>query len=265
VKLACQEQHIPGNDLIEKWEFITAAGFDGIELRAADGAGFRNRRDELKRAAAAGAVMPTACPETDHFIGHFDRDKRRDAIANMKSTLSVMADIGGLGAMTPASWGMFSRRLPPFDPPRTADEDREVLLEALGELGEHARREGVVLWLEPLNRYEDHMVNRIDQAVDLARATGLESVRVVGDLYHMNIEEAHIGAAIRAAKGYLTHMQIGDSNRLQPGSGHLDFSEPLQALTEIGYQGFLAMECGIDGDPERVLPAVAEHMKAHLP
>jgi sugar phosphate isomerase/epimerase len=81
---------------------------------------------------------------------------------------------------------MFSLRLPPFKPPRSAEDDRHVLIEGLTELGEHAAREGVCVLLEPLNRYEDHMINRLDQAVDLCRTVDLESVCVMGDFFHMN-------------------------------------------------------------------------------
>jgi sugar phosphate isomerase/epimerase len=264
VKLACQEQHIPGATLVDKWAFCQRSGFEGIELRGEDHFRFRERLPELRAARDAGVVMPSVCPKTDHFIGDFDAERRRDAIAQMKSLLSVMAEIGGTGAMTPASWGMFSRRLPPFVPPRPAEQDRHVLVEALAELGEHAAHEGVVVWLEPLNRYEDHMVNRLEQAVDLARATGCDAVQVVGDLYHMNIEEADPAEAIRAASERLTHMQIGDSNRLQPGAGHLDFAAALRALEDIGYSGYLAMECGVDGDPNVVLPAVAHLMSGYI-
>jgi len=265
MKLACQEQHIPGGTLLEKWDFCRRHGFDGIELRGRDGFGFRDRLPELRAARRGGVVMPSVCPDTDHFIGHFDAERRRDAIAQMKSLLSVMAEIGGAGAMTPASWGMFSRRLPPFRPPRSPEQDREVLVDALGQLGEHAAREGVVVWLEPLNRYEDHMVNRLAQAADLARATGFDTVQVVGDLYHMNIEEAELPKAIREAGALLTHMQIGDSNRLQPGAGHLDFAGAFAALADIGYEGYLAMECGIDGEPAAVLPQVASFVRGLLP
>ena len=73
--------------------------------------------------------------------------------------------------ITPAAWGMFTRRLPPFDePPRTPEEDREVLRRGLAELGAHAEAAGVVLLLEPLNRYEDHMVNTLAQAAELIAA-----------------------------------------------------------------------------------------------
>ena len=32
MKLACQEQLLPGESILEKWEFASSAGFDGIEL-----------------------------------------------------------------------------------------------------------------------------------------------------------------------------------------------------------------------------------------
>ena len=44
-----------------------------------------------------------------------------------------------------------------------------MLLEALIPLAEHAEREGVWLALEALNRYEDYMINRLDQVVGLAQ------------------------------------------------------------------------------------------------
>ena len=85
--------------------------------------------------------MPTVCVEMLHFVGDFDPDRRADAIAQMKSQLSVMAEIGGRLAMTPASYGMFSTRLPPFVSPRTEEEDHAVLVDAFGELAEHAAAE----------------------------------------------------------------------------------------------------------------------------
>jgi sugar phosphate isomerase/epimerase len=249
LKLACQEQLLPGDTLQAKWEFARAAGYDAIELRGKGDHHFRDRLPELRTALADGVVMPTVCVDMLHFFGAFDADRRRDAIEQMKSQLSVIAELGGLGAQTPASYGMFSRRLPPFEPPRSEDEDREVLLAGLTELGEHARAEGVTLFLEPLNRYEDHMVNRIEQAAELIRTVGLDSVRIGIDSYHMNIEEADPAAAILAAGPFIGHAQVSDSNRFQPGAGHLDWAAWLGALRAIGYDGYLAAECRLTGDP----------------
>src|ERR671914_2012895 len=137
MKLSCQEQLLPGTGLEEKWEFAPGAGFAGTEPGAGGDGGFAARLPELRAAARAGVVMATVCPETDHFIGDFDADRRRDAIEQLRSQLSVVAELGGDGVLTPASWGMFSLRLPPFTPPRPPEEDHKILLEALLELAEH--------------------------------------------------------------------------------------------------------------------------------
>jgi sugar phosphate isomerase/epimerase len=143
-----------------------------------------------------------------------------------------------------------------------------VLLDALTTLGEHAAREGVWLAVEPLNRYEDHMVNRLEQAVSLAeeveRRAGVDSVRVCADLFHMNIEEDDLPMAIAVAGGRIAHVQVNDSNRLQPGTGHLDFAAAFAALRATGYDGWLALECRLRGDPEQALPATARHLAGLL-
>jgi sugar phosphate isomerase/epimerase len=268
MKLSCQEQLLPGDSIEAKWEFATGAGFDGIELRARGDGQFAARLPELRAAVRAGVVMATVCPETDHFIGDFDAGRRRDAVEQLRSQLSVIAELGGAGVLTPASWGMFSLRLPPFTPPRQPTEDRKVLLEALVELAAHAAAEGVWLAVEPINRYEDFMVNRLDEAAGLAdeveRETGLGSVRVCADLFHMNIEEDDLAAAIRAAGPHIAHVHVDDTNRLQPGTGHMDFAGVFAALREIGYDDWLTFECRLRGEPEEALPASTRFLSGFL-
>jgi sugar phosphate isomerase/epimerase len=265
LKLACQEQLLPGDDLPAKFDFARRAGFDGIELRARGDGHFAERLPELRAAARAGVVMRTVCPETDHFIGDFDPGQRRDAIVQLRSWLSVIAELGGEGVLTPASWGMFSVRLPPFSPPRTPAQDREVLLEALIPLAEHAAREGVWLALEALNRYEDYMINRLEHVRELAEAvhaaTGARSVRACADLFHLNIEEDDLPKAIVAAGPWISHVHVDDSNRLQPGTGHMDFAGAFAALREIGYEGWHTLECRLRGEPETALPATAKFLR----
>jgi sugar phosphate isomerase/epimerase len=262
MRLTCQEQLLPGDTLQEKWDAAQAFGYDGIELRGQGGHRIRERLPELHRARRDGVVMPTVCVEMLHFIGDFIADRRRDALENMRTQLSVIAELGGTAAMTPAAYGMFSRRLPPFEPPRDEAGDRAVLLDALGALGEHAQREGVRILLEPLNRYEDHMVNRLEQAVELAEATGLDGVGVVADSYHMNIEEADPQDALVTAAHRLFHVQVSDTNRLEPGAGHLEWTAFVAALASIGYTGDLAAECRLSGPAEQVLPKAAATLRA---
>jgi len=256
IRISCQEQLLPGESLQAKWDFAARAGYDGIELRGKADFAFRDRLPELRQAARDGVPMPSVCVDMLHFIGAFDADLRRDAVAQLKSQLSVLAEIGGTVAATPASYGMFSRRLPPFVPPRTEADDRAVLLTALYDLGAHAAREGVTLVLEPLNRYEDHMVNRLDQAVELVDTVGLPSVRVLADTYHMNIEEDEPTSALVKAGDHLGHVQVSDSNRFQPGAGHLDWGALLGTLDAIGYAGHLAVECRLRGEPSAAVAAI---------
>jgi sugar phosphate isomerase/epimerase len=259
--IACQEQLLPGTDLESKWDFATAAGYDAIELRGHGSLALAQRLPALRSAAAAGVVMRTVCVDMRHFFGAFDPHLRADAVVQLRSQLSVVAELGGAGVVTPASYGMFSRRLPPFEPPRSADEDREVLLTGLAELGEHAAREGVTLFLEPLNRYEDHMVNRLEQAADLIEAVGLTSVRIAADTYHMNIEEDEPAAALVTWRRFLGHVQVSDSNRLQPGAGHLNWAAVLAALATIGYAGDLALESRLRGEPADAVAAVPAFLR----
>lgn len=260
-QLACQEQLLPGSTLAEKWHSAQRAGFDGVELRGAGDLAFAARLPELRQAAADGVPMPSVCVDMLHFLGDFDRDRREDAITQLRSQLSVIAGVGGRLAMTPASYGLFSRRLPPFDPPRSASEDREVLLDGLGRLAEHAAAEGLLICLEPLNRYEDYLVNTLDQAAELCRAVGLPSLRVAADTYHMNVEEADPAVALLQAGPVLGHVQVSDSNRLEPGAGHVDWALILAALDAADYEGWLAFECRLSGPAEPALAAAVSMLR----
>jgi sugar phosphate isomerase/epimerase len=262
VRLACQEHILPGDDILEKWAFAASAGFDGIELRGTED--WRERLDELRAVREQGVVFSSVCLISDRFIGDFDADRRREAVEHMKHLLSGIAELGGTGAVTPAAYGLASRRLPPFEVPRTEEEDRRVLLDALEELGELAEREGTLVLLEPLNRYEDHMLNRVEQAAELCEAVGRPSVKVMGDLFHMNIEEDDPGETIKQADDYLAHVHLADSNRVQPGAGHTNFARAFEALRSVGFEGYMAMECGIRGDAREVLPEVVRHLRSMM-
>ncbi|MCA1655938.1 MAG: sugar phosphate isomerase/epimerase [Pseudonocardiaceae bacterium] len=261
-KIACQEQLLPGASLAEKWEFAQSAGLDGIELRGQGDGAFEARLPSLRQAAGHGVVMPAVCVDMLHFIGDFDRDRREDAIRQLSAQVRVIAAVGGRVAMTPASYGLFSRRLPPLrEPPRSPAEDRAVLLDGLHRLAELAAREGVLICLEPLNRYEDYLVNTLAQAAELCRAVGLPSVRVAADTYHMNIEQADPARALMAAGPWLGHVQLSDSNRLEPGAGHLDWTSTFAALDTVGYDGWTSLECRLSGPAKSALPAAVSLLR----
>lgn len=259
-----QEQHVPGRDVEEKFEVARAWGFDGLELRGQGDYALEKRLPELRRAHANGVVMPTVCVEMLHFVGAFDPELAEDAVRQMTSQLTVMAELGGVGAMTPASYGMFSRRLPPFEPPRSPEDDQKQLVDAFGRLAEHAASVGTHILLEPLNRYEDHMVNTIAQGVALCREVDNPAFRLAPDTYHMNIEEADPARSLADAIEFIAHVQASDSNRLEPGAGHVDWALEMSTLRAAGYVGPVAVESRLSGPAEVVLPTVPPLLRRHL-
>jgi sugar phosphate isomerase/epimerase len=80
----------------------------------------------------------------------------------------------------------------------------------------------------------------------------------------MNIEESDIGAALEAAGDSLGYVHLADSQRFEPGKGHLDFAGVFAALGRIGYSGYASLECGLSGDPEVVLPRSVEFLRSRM-
>ncbi len=261
VLLAAQESTCEGDTIEERFEFALEMGFDGLELAGTGGGVFESRRSELVSAVRSGVRISSAVAIVDHFMGDLDPDHRRAAIAEQKLLLSVLADIGELCFVAPHTFGVFSRALPPYTPPRDLKHSKALLLEALIEVAEHAASVGVVLALEPLNRFEDFVVNTLSDAAWYVDTVSSPGLAITADTWHMNIEEASIGDALRAAGSRIKHVQLGDSNRKQPGAGHIDFDEVLDALDDIGFEGWLAMECGLTGPARNVLPAVSSLLR----
>ena len=257
-RLAAAERTLPGETLESKYAFVRSVGFDGIELSAQGDGIFGARLDELKRARDAGVEMPTAVVHMDHFIGDFDADRRRDAIEQLKIMVSTIAAIGGTGIVSPHAFGLFSRRLPPFEPPRSVADSRAALIDALREIGDHAADVGAKVLLEPLNRFEDFVINTLADAASVIDEVNSPGIAITADTFHMSIEEAHVGESIKEAGRRIGHVQLGDTNRLEPGAGHYDWADTLDALDAIGYQGWLAMECGLSGPVDHVLPMAAK-------
>lgn len=118
-----------------------------------------------------------------------------------------------------------------------------LLAQALDELGEHAAKYGVPLLYEPLNRYETNLITTIGEGVDFLKQLKTSNVKILADLFHMNIEEANVAAAIRAGGSAIGHVHFVDSNRRAVGSGHTDFAPIVAALRDIHYSGYLSAEC----------------------
>ena len=120
---------------------------------------------------------------------------------------------------------------------------RGYYLECLKQSCEFASESGVMILLEPLNRYESDWFNIAEQAVKVINQIGFPNIKYLADTFHMNIEEVNISRTLSQAGSKLGYVHLADSNRQAPGLGHIDFSAILKTLQDIGYDGCLSFEC----------------------
>ncbi|MGE5141617.1 MAG: sugar phosphate isomerase/epimerase family protein [Rudaea sp.] len=128
---------------------------------------------------------------------------------------------------------------------QTADErarDLDVLVANLSELARYAGEHGVVLCLEPLNRFETSFINLASQAIEVVDRVNHPSCQMMLDTFHMNIEECSLGDAIRAVGPRLRHVHSCENDRGAPGSGHVPWADVAQGLKDIHYDGPVVIE-----------------------
>jgi sugar phosphate isomerase/epimerase len=158
--------------------------------------------------------------------------------AQAREFIAGIIDVAGrFGA--PAIIGSMQGR---FEGDLSRDEALEHLASALDALGARAAAHGQVLLYEPLNRYETNLFNRLGDAAAWLELRGLLHVQLLCDLFHMNIEEVDVGAALAATGRRVGHVHWADSNRQAMGLGHTDARPVVAALRGMGYEGFLSAE-----------------------
>jgi sugar phosphate isomerase/epimerase len=150
---------------------------------------------------------------------------------------SIVDLAGGFGA--PAIVGSMQGR---WEGNGTRERALGWLAEALEELAPRAERHGVPLLFEPLNRYESNVLSNVADSLAFLKSLRTQNVKLLCDLFHMNIEEADIAGSLRLAGAKLGHVHFVDSNRLAVGLGHTDIAPIAAALKEIGYAGYISAE-----------------------
>jgi sugar phosphate isomerase/epimerase len=234
------------DDLPAACRTARAIGFDAVEVfppspEAVDVALLRRLLDEHGLALAAVGTGAGWVRQRLHLT-------LADAAARARARAFIRSIIDLAGPFqAPAIIGSMQGR---SDDAVDAPTALRHLADSLEDLGEHAKQYGVPLFFEPLNRYETNLVNTVDAGVALLRPLATHNVRLLADLFHMNIEETDLAAALRAGGGYLGHVHFVDSNRRPAGLGHLDLPPLVRALEEIGYDGFASAEALPYPDPE---------------
>ena len=244
--LGTQDREFFPVDLTEKLKFVKEIGFQCFEV---DGKVLMEYPDEVYQAVqASGLPVSSACGGYRGWIGDFIEERRLNGVEDLKVIIRNLKRVGGTGVVVPAAWGMFTYRLPPMVSPRSKEGDRRAILDSLSWLEETAAECGIYLYLEPLNRYQDHMLNTVSDAVSIIEEGNFSMVKVTADFYHMAIEEDDISETLERYGEYIGHIHIAENHRYQPGSGSIDFERHMKTLKRIGYEGAVVNEGRIRGD-----------------
>lgn len=128
----------------------------------------------------------------------------------------------------------------------SAERTQEQFLSALSWCADALKGSGTTLVIEPLNRKESNFCNSVSEGVALARLLNRPEVRGLADFYHMD-EEAESLETLQDKDnaGWVSHIHLADTGRLNPGTGHYDYDRFMACLKASGYQGLMSCECGM--------------------
>lgn len=217
------------------------SGMDFIEIALLDPA---STDAELGRSLLQEAELPAVCslglPEPV-----WASRNPEGAVDFLKLAIEKASGLGAQ-ALTGVIYGGIGERT---GAPPTERELGNVAT-ALDKAAKVAKAAGISMGIEPVNRYESHLINTASQGVAMIERIGSENIFLHLDTYHMNIEEKGAANGILHGRDHLRYIHLSESDRGTPGEGTCDWDEIFAALAAIGFDGGLAMESFINMPPE---------------
>ncbi len=224
--------------LVESCKMAKQYGFDAVEIFAGDASVFKNESlqsildDQQLDLAAAGTGAGWVRAKLT--LSDPLPQQRQKAIDFVKSIIDAVAPWRShviVGSMQGRA-----------DSKDAIPAHRKNLAESLRELAGYAKSNGSTLLIEPLNRYETNLVNTVADGLELIEQSSSDNLKLLCDIFHMNIEEERIDDALRLAANAVGHIHFVDSNRRAVGFGHIEYAPIIAALRNISYDGYLSAE-----------------------
>jgi len=236
-------------------------GYDGIELALMDKDQVSVERVEplIREHGLEIPVVSTGQVFAGHKLWFTDPDaaKRRRAVEIFKGLVDVAARFKAMVNM-----GRVRGFIPEGE---TAEVAEGRFAEAVREIAAYARPQGVDLILEPVNRYEINFINSVDEGAALMERLAIPGLKLMPDVFHMNIEDASIAGSLQAAGDLVGYVHLADSNRWAPGQGHTDFPAILGALKTIGYDRYVGVEILPYPSPDEAAEQAITYLRTLIP
>ncbi len=235
-------------------------GYQGVELALKSAADIDP--DKLYRWLAQSG-MEVSCISTGQvfsclglYFTHPDRTVREAAVKVFEGLIGLAMDFGKMVNIGRAR-GFVGEG-------QTREEAQRLFLETTQRISEAADQHGVTIILEPVNRYEINFINSLDEGTRIISELQGGNVGLMPDLFHMNIEEDRIGKSIIRNAKHIKYIHFADSNRLAPGRGHIDFDEVFDALWQVWFDGWAAIEILPVPNPDQAAGQAARYILARM-
>jgi sugar phosphate isomerase/epimerase len=247
MKLAIQEDMLPGASVSEKLRSAQQLGFKGVEFWV--DAEFPRHLPEIAAALAQTNMQCAAVNVGLTRLIHPEYVVRDQAIAAMRQAMTYAVDLGAQGVIFKPFYSP-SPVLPDLRPYKSSLElEAELLVTQLrATLTDLAYALGTELFLEPVNHQETHLVRRVDHAVTVRRKLDDHPhIKIAANLYHMQMEGENLVESLRQHITDIGYIHIADTQRVLPGEGQINFGEIVSVLKGCAYSGWLTLECGTPG------------------
>ena len=133
------------------------------------------------------------------------------------------------------------------------EKGARACVEGLKKVAGYAEQKNVTLCLEMLNTRDDthpmkghpgYQGNHTDYCIDILKKVGSERMKLLFDVYHVQVMDGDVIRRIRQHKDHIGHVHVAGC----PGRGELDnkqeinFPAVMQALLDVGYKGYVGLE-----------------------
>jgi sugar phosphate isomerase/epimerase len=225
---------------VEKaFEIAARYGYDGVELHLRDRGDVNVAavRKYMKTKGLSVTTLGTGIAALQYGINfaHPEAEIRTKAVEHVNAIIELAGELGSAVTI-----GSFSGKA---GKGKDREARRKAAIECVGKCAAAAKKAGVTILYEPLNRYENDYLNNVADGLEVLGQLRTENVKLLCDTYHMNIEEVDFVEALKRAGNRLGYVHLVDSNRCGPGMGHLPFGKIMAGLSEMAYKGYLSFEC----------------------
>ncbi len=132
-------------------------------------------------------------------------------------------------------------------PSMSQEQMHENIITALKMAAPIAEKNDITLILEPMNIRVDHKGHCLygsEKPVRICRAVNSTHVKINWDLYHMQISEGDLCGRLKDGFDQVGYLQVADNpGRHEPGTGEVHYNRVLRQAKELGYTGYVGLEC----------------------